>query len=211
MREETTATVTGMSGKRVGRPRVEDITEELLREGERVLAEEGFCALTVDGLVSRAGSTRPTFYRRFRSTAHLAVAVLSRRFEPGPLPDTGSLAGDLRAVQREGIAVLSDPVARNSVVDLVGVARTDEDLSALLDAEFIRPRRARVKQVIDAAFARRETEPPHVDADQVYDMLMGPLITRMFLPPYAPPDDALAESSVRSALTRLGSDDLARP
>ncbi|OYC97369.1 TetR/AcrR family transcriptional regulator [Microbacterium sp. Yaish 1] len=200
-----------MSGKRVGRPRVEDITEDLLREGERVLAEEGFSALTVDGLVSRAGSTRPTFYRRFRSAAHLAVIVLARRFGPGQVPDTGSLSGDLRAVQEEGIAVLSDPVARNSLVDLVGVSRTDEDLSALLDAEFIQPRRARLKRVIHAAVARREIEPPDVDAEQVYDLLMGPLITRMFLPPHALPDDALVESSLRSALTRLGADGSAHP
>ncbi|MGZ0067901.1 TetR/AcrR family transcriptional regulator [Microbacterium arborescens] len=200
-----------MSGKRVGRPRVEDITEDLLREGERVLAEEGFSALTVDGLVSRAGSTRPTFYRRFRSAAHLAVIVLARRFGTGQVPDTGSLAGDLRAVQEEGIAVLSDPVARNSLVDLVGVSRTDEDLSALLDAEFIQPRRARLKRVIHAAVARREIEPPDVDAEQVYDLLMGPLITRMFLPPHALPDDALVESSLRSALTRLGEDGSANP
>ncbi|POX66360.1 hypothetical protein C3481_10355 [Microbacterium sp. Ru50] len=200
-----------MSGNRVGRPRAQDITEDLLREAERVLAEDGFSALTVDGLVSRAGSTRPTFYRRFRSAAHLAVIVLARRFGPGQVPDTGSLAGDLRALQQEGIAVLSDPVARNSLVDLVGVARTDDDLSALLDAEFIRPRRVRIKNVIDAAVARREIERPDMDADQVYDLLMGPLITRMFLPPHTLPDDALVESSLRSALTRLGSNDAARP
>ncbi|MFS0712540.1 TetR/AcrR family transcriptional regulator [Microbacterium sp. 2P01SA-2] len=195
-----------MSGKKVGRPRAQDITDDLLREGERVIAEDGFSALTIDGLVSRAGSTRPTFYRRFRSAGHFAVAVLAHRFAPGPAPATGSLPGDLRAVQREEIAVLADPVARNSLADLVGASRTDHDLSELLDADFIRPRRERVRHVIDAARARGEIEPPDADADQVYDLLMGPLITRMFVPPHAAPDDRLAEAGVRSALTRLGFD-----
>jgi AcrR family transcriptional regulator len=187
----------------VGRPRAQDITDAFISAAEEVIAEQGFSALTVDGLVNRVGSTRPTFYRRFPSAAHLAVAVLARRFAPGPPPDSGSLPGDLRVVQREEIGVLSDPVARNSVVDLVGVARTDDELAELLDAEFIRPRRERVKQSVDAAVSRGEIERPDVDADQVYDLLMGPLITRMFVPPHAVPDDALAESSLRSTLDRL--------
>jgi AcrR family transcriptional regulator len=193
-----------MSGRRAGRPRAQDTTDDFIRAGEEIIAEQGFSALTVDGLVSRVGSTRPTFYRRFRSAAHLAVAVLARRFAPGPAPETGSLDGDLHAVQREEIAVLSAPVARNSVVDLIGVARTDDDLAGLLDADFIRPRRERVKHAIDAAVARGEIERPDADADQIYDLLMGPLITRMFVPPHALPDDALAASSLRSALARLG-------
>lgn len=168
------------------------------------MAEKGFSALTVDGLVSEVGTTRPTFYRRFSSTAHLALTVLQRRFGAGAQPDTGTLAGDLRAMQREEVAMLADPVMRNSIVGLLGAARTAPELSALYFSEFIRPRRDRVRRVIDAAVARGELESVDVDSDEISDLLIGPVLARALLPLGAPLDEHLADLTARSALLHLG-------
>ena len=84
-----------MPSRRSGRPYVPGITEALLQAAERVMANEGYAALTIDSLVSEVNTTRPTFYRRFPNIAHLALEVIRIRFGTGASIDSGSLHDDI--------------------------------------------------------------------------------------------------------------------
>ncbi|MEH3088157.1 MAG: TetR/AcrR family transcriptional regulator [Microbacterium arborescens] len=195
-----------MSASKVGRPHTRGITEALVAAAERVMITRGFSALTVDGLVTEVGTTRPTFYRRFPSVAHIALAVVKLRFGTGSTPRTGSLAADLRAMQREEVAMFAEPLMRNNVVGLLEAARTAPDLLSLYAEEFIGPRRARVADVLDAAAERGELDASDIDVNEVCDLLLGPILARALLPLGAPLDDRLADLTARSALLHLGLD-----
>lgn len=195
-----------MSASKVGRPHTRGITEALLASAERVMSTRGYSALTVDGLVTDVGTTRPTFYRRFPGVAHIALAVLKARFGTGSTPDTGSLAGDIHAMQREEVAMFADPLMRNNVVGLLEAARTAPDLLTLYAEEFIGPRRARVVHVLDLAAGRGEIDDADIDPDEVCDLLLGPVLARALLPLGAPLDARLADLTARSALSYLGVD-----
>lgn len=186
-----------------GRPYATGITEALLQAAERVMVDEGYSALTVDALAAEVGTTRPTFYRRFPSVAHLALAVIKTRFGNGAPIDTGSLYNDLLAIQRKEIAMLATPLLRKNLPGLLYAARTGNDFSALYEAEFVLPRRANVAHIIDAAGRRNEIGVEMLDVEYVCDLLFGPILSRALLPAQASLDDRLARQTVDTAICAL--------
>jgi AcrR family transcriptional regulator len=70
-----------------------------------LLAEVGYGALTMDAVAAEAGVGKATIYRRWRTKEDLVVDTISEvnRSEI-PLPDTGSLEGDLRAMLHAVVA-----------------------------------------------------------------------------------------------------------
>ena len=76
----------------------------------RLLADVGYGALTMDAVASEAGVGKATIYRRWRTKQDLVVDTISdlNRDEAGA-PDTGSLEGDLRAMMRQMVAMISGP------------------------------------------------------------------------------------------------------
>ena len=61
------------------------------------LKEAGYAGLTMDGVASRAHTSKPVIYRRWRSRANLVLAAMRNRFGSiaSDVPDTGTLRGDV--------------------------------------------------------------------------------------------------------------------
>src|SRR5437763_15951568 len=82
----------------LGRPR-SPAADLAIREATlELLADEGYAGLTMSGVASTAGVSTATLYRRWRSKVELIVGVLQEKSDERPLPDTGSLDGDCRAL-----------------------------------------------------------------------------------------------------------------
>ena len=85
----------------LGRPRDLRIDNAVLRATVELLGKSGYADLSVDAIARRAGTSKPAIYRRWPSKAHLVhEAVVPDRSEATELPDTGSLAGDVREMVR---------------------------------------------------------------------------------------------------------------
>ena len=76
----------------------------------RLLADVGYGSLTMDAVASEAGVGKATIYRRWRTKQDLVVDTISdlNRAEAAPA-DTGSLAGDLRAMMHSLVSVITGP------------------------------------------------------------------------------------------------------
>ena len=76
----------------------------------RLLADVGYGSLTMDAVASEAGVGKATIYRRWRTKQDLVVDTISdlNRAEAAPA-DTGSLEGDLRAMMRSLVSVITGP------------------------------------------------------------------------------------------------------
>lgn len=194
-----------MVSQKTGRPYVEGITEALMETAEKVMAHDGYSALTVDGLSGAVGTTRPTFYRRFPSVAHLAFAVIKQRFGTGHAIDTGSLHEDLFRLQCEEVTMFSDPVLAKSLLGLLSAAAEDEVLRTQYLTEFIAPRRHNVGHIIDTAVVRGELprEPDSEDVDFVCELLLGPVLSRVLLPVGVPLNERLAWRTAEIAVMAL--------
>ncbi|MBF0816246.1 TetR/AcrR family transcriptional regulator [Microbacterium paludicola] len=198
-----------MATKTVGRPPLPEITDALLRAAERIMESEGFSKLTVDRLVTEVRTTRPTFYRRYPSIAHVAFDVIKMRFGTGTPVGTGTLRGDLLKLQREDVAMFSSPLLRNNLPGLLESVRTDPDVRDLYRDSFIMPRRANVGDVIAEAAQRGELDASvSHDVELVCDTLLGPVLARAVLPIGQPLDDYLARETVDQALRYLNRTDV---
>ncbi|MFI6828874.1 TetR/AcrR family transcriptional regulator [Kribbella sp. NPDC050241] len=141
-----------------------------------LVGERGYGSFTVADIAARAGVADSSIYRRWGSLETLLTDVaLTRLNARSPMPDTGSLAGDLRtyaaAVAREitgpeGLAVLRLTIA------LTGSGQ--QGLQARDD--FLGERRRLLESMLDRARERGENPP---DALDVLDHIMAPLYIRV--------------------------------
>ena len=76
-----------------------------------VLAESGYAGLTMDAVAATAGVGKATIYRRWRTKSDLvADAVAELSATSIPLPDTGSLEGDLRVLLHGLVSAVNGPL-----------------------------------------------------------------------------------------------------
>ena len=75
----------------------------LLRVTQDLLVEEGYDGLSIEAVAARARTSKHTIYRRWANKADLVVAAVGQARSLPPLPDTGSLEGDLFACARSYI------------------------------------------------------------------------------------------------------------
>jgi AcrR family transcriptional regulator len=82
------------------RRRGAELEEALLEAAWRELVEVGYGRFTIDGVATRAGTSRPVIYRRWPDRADLAIAAVHHYAATHviPTPDTGTLRGDLIAM-----------------------------------------------------------------------------------------------------------------
>jgi AcrR family transcriptional regulator len=79
------------------RRRGSELESALLEAAWQELQTGGYAALTFDAVAARAGTSKPVLYRRWPTKTDLVLAAMRHAglFERRPLPDTGSLRGDV--------------------------------------------------------------------------------------------------------------------
>lgn len=150
-----------------GRPRDPRIVGAVLDATVELLGETGYTELSVAAIAKRAGTSKPAIYRRWPSKAHLVHEAVFPIGEATELPDTGSLAGDVRAMVRRSAAVLTTPAARAALTGLVGELAADPTLHAALLERFSDILSHGLTDRLDAAASRGEARPDVAAADLV--------------------------------------------
>ncbi|MGG7569622.1 TetR/AcrR family transcriptional regulator [Streptomyces sirii] len=145
-----------------------------------LLAEKGYEGLTVEGVAQRSGVNKTTIYRWWPSKGALLGAALTgaRRLDV-ELPDTGSLQGDLEALLRTVVALLTTPPGSDIAVSALGAVTHSPELAGHV-RDFFADRIDRERPVFDRAVARGELA---ADADPMLlvDLLAGAAWLRVVL------------------------------
>jgi hypothetical protein len=109
----------------------------------------------------------------------MAVALISEvAWAHLDMPDTGSLEGDVIAFLRAEYAVLTDPLAKAIIPDLLSEANRNPALEAALLHAVRDPRRTRAAAIIRRAIERGEVADT-LNPDLALDVLAGPLYWRL--------------------------------
>jgi AcrR family transcriptional regulator len=165
----------------LGRPRDKRIDTAVLRATVELLGRIGYADLSVDVIARRAGTSKPAIYRRWPSKAHLVHEAAFPIGDATELPDTGSLAGDIREMVRRTVAVLTTPAARAAIPGLVAEMAADLTLHVALLERFSEILFRGLTDRLGDAVARGEVRPDVTAADLV-EALAGPtflaLLTR---------------------------------
>jgi len=82
------------------RRRGQELENALLEAAYAELIEGGLAAFTLEGVASRARTSRPVLYRRWPTREQLVLAAIRHHDDQNrpPVPDTGTLRGDLIAL-----------------------------------------------------------------------------------------------------------------
>jgi AcrR family transcriptional regulator len=163
-----------------------------------LLLERGYDGLSVADVAQAADVAETTVYRRWPTKAELAAAAIGElAAAENPLPDTGSLEGDLTTLLTQIVELLRRPdierVARASVA-----LSSDDPGQAQARMAFYRMRTAGSAQVAVRAIERGEL-PAEADPEAVIEQLVAPAYLRLLLTG-GPLDDALVTASVRRTL-----------
>lgn len=155
-----------------GRPRDPRIDAAVLSATVELLAETGYPGLLVSAIARRAGTSKPAIYRRWPSKAHLvheAVFPISAATE---IPDTGSLAQDLREMVCRTTGVLSTPAAKAALPGLIGEMAADPTLHSALLERFAGLIGGGLADLLEKAAARGEVR-PEVSAPELAEAVAG--------------------------------------
>ncbi len=85
------------------RRRGRELEDALLVAAWEQLVSGGYAAFTIDAVAVRAATSKPVIYRRWPNREALVMAAIQHYFAQGsrPLPDTGTLRGDVIALLNE--------------------------------------------------------------------------------------------------------------
>jgi AcrR family transcriptional regulator len=152
----------------------------VLEATSAVLAEDGYEGLSIETVAGRAGVHKTTVYRRWPTRAQLVADALRARSEQNvPVPDTGSLAGDLEALARAVVRNIGSPAGTATARTVVAAGLSAADIAAT-SAEFWAERLARTGVIVERAIERGEL-PAGTDPHLVIETLIGPLYVRLLL------------------------------
>jgi AcrR family transcriptional regulator len=140
-----------------------------------LLDERGFVATSIDQIARRAGVGKQTIYRWWPNKAALVLeAHAEQAAERIPIPDTGDLRGDLRAIGATFTHNLGDTVIGRVCVQLIGEAQVDEAFADAYRDVFVTARRAAVRELLERARTRGELR-DDIDLELAMDMFFGPI------------------------------------
>ncbi len=163
-----------------GRPRSEHSHEAILDAVLKLLEDEGYGALTIEGVARQAGVGKQTIYRWWKCRAELVLeAYANHTSSKIPIPDKGALRADLEAFLTAGCKRLTDisgPIMRGLMADAV---LDDEFREVLLDA-FLRKRKEAFKGLLRRGAERGELS-AETDLNVVCDMVFGAIWHRLLL------------------------------
>ncbi|WP_063059594.1 TetR/AcrR family transcriptional regulator [Nocardia sienata] len=145
-----------------------------------LLATAGYEGLTMESVALRAGVNKTTLYRWWKSKDEvLAAALTGSDLLTFPVPDTGSLRGDLVETARSIHRLLTD-AATAPIAAAVLAASPGRPSLAAIGRMFFADRAAREHPIFRRAVERGELD-NGADPRLIMDMLAGAIWFRLFL------------------------------
>lgn len=154
------------------------IRDQVLAAVQAELTENGYDALTVDTVAARAGVHRTTVYRRWRDAGGLIADLFTAASGLDWYPrDTGSLCGDLTALNRE----IHDSFTEESSIAmaLIAVSFRSEDAARAL-RQLWDGRYDQCEIVVERAIRRGEI-PPGTEARALLIAATAPVYHQLVL------------------------------
>lgn len=156
------------------------VRADVLAAAEALLSQVGYDQMSVEDVAKRAGVHKTTIYRRWPTKAELvADAVRQHSEQVVPIPDTGTVLGDLKVFARQIVGNIGTEEGGRRSRSITAAAATSDELSAGMHA-FWQERLAASAPIVQRAIERGEL-PPHTDPNLIIETVIGPLWVRLLL------------------------------
>ena len=179
---------------RGGRPRSEESEEAILAATIELLSQKTLRDISIEEIARKANVGKTTIYKWWPSKAYVALDAFLRKINRMvPMPDTGSVRGDILEQCRSLITYYKSPAGR-ILGQFVTESGSDKEFASLFRERFLKPRREAAGVIFDRGIQRGEID-RNVNRELVLDMIYGPTIFRLFVG-HASLDDRLADEMV---------------
>ena len=157
----------------------DDITTAIRGAVMHELAAVGYGRLSIEAVARRAGVSKTAIYRRWSSKLELVLEIISGVAGRSlPLPDTGSLSGDLEMVLGILARALQHPLASQIIPDLLAEAARNPRIAGTLQ-EALRANQRDVGVLLIGRAVERGELSAGVDPDAALDLILGPVYWRL--------------------------------
>ena len=148
------------AGDTQARRRGAELEAAILDAAWEQLIAEGYEHFTVDTVTARARTSKPVLYRRWKTREDLLRATVRHRgaADAPPIPDTGTLRGDLLALLSYANTT-RNPMAALVSSMLGSYYNQTSPASGELREAFLSQRGSAVEQVVNRAVERGEIDP----------------------------------------------------
>lgn len=163
-----------------GRPRSAEAHGAILGATAALLAEGGFAQLTMEAVAARAGVSKATVYRRWKSKEDLVLSVVSEMPYGGEPPDTGSVEGDLVALAQIQIDRIAHTPLPRMMPRLLAETFEVPDLHAAIVEHGVGVLRDALGAILRRGVERGELR-DDFDLDLAVDALHGSIVYRILL------------------------------
>ncbi len=178
-----------------GRPRSESCHTKILEATVRLMEENLYDGLTIEGVADRAGVSKQTIYKWWPTKSRLAMeACLSRSQRDIVDPDTGCAEDDLCEFLTRTCRALGTGRWGFAVASVIGAAQANSQVAREFREDFIEKRRAVGARLLERGVARGEVR-ANLDIPLTLDLMYGPVWYRLLLR-NAPLDAAFARGIV---------------
>jgi AcrR family transcriptional regulator len=191
----------GADRARGGTLRSNATTEALRGAVRRMLEEQRYQAVTIEGVAARSGVAKTSIYRRWPSKAEMVFdLMLHSSDELPPLEDRGSLSGDLDALAARIVALVAGPLGRRIFPGLIGDAAADPALMERLRTTIVLDGRQQIAQVLERSVRRGELPDTSAVAD-LQAVLIGAVLMLVLFEPEL--DEALLRNKIAGLATAV--------
>jgi AcrR family transcriptional regulator len=155
-----------------GRPRDDALDDRILEAAVRLMGERGYARMSIEAVAREAGTTKPSVYLRFGNKAGVATAALEYLRERSGVPQSGDTRADLVLELGRFVRGVSRPFGMATLGTVLAEEHETPELLALFRERVVRPRRERLRAVLDRARERGELR-PGADLEVAVNMLIG--------------------------------------
>jgi AcrR family transcriptional regulator len=170
------------------------LEDAILQAAWEELVEAGYAAFTMEAVAARAKTSRAVLYRRWSGRAELVVAAMRHHSEivRPPLPDTGTLRGDMLALLRNLSASVGELAGVMSFLIADYFEETGQPMAALRQRVLDRNPGTQTEVIFDRAIERGEIDPARL-SPRVRTVAVD-LMRHDFIMTQAPvPDETIVE------------------
>jgi AcrR family transcriptional regulator len=158
-----------------GRPRSAESHQAILRATLELLAEKGPQAMSMDAVAARAGVSKATIYRRWKSKEGLIADLLDALAGLIHPIDTGNPREDLLSTAQAAVTAAGPMI--QLIPALVGEAVTNPDFARVFREKLVEPRRAQIRGFFERAAAVGEFR-DDADLEFMTDVAFGTMLLR---------------------------------
>jgi AcrR family transcriptional regulator len=158
-----------------GRPRSERAHRAILDAAIDLFVDQGYEAMSIEGVAARAGVGKTTIYRRWQSKEDLVIDAIDEMIMEVEPPDTGSLRQDLVDLLTQLQVILTSSRAGEVFPRMMPHVAGGSPLGRAYLQRVIEPRFAMLRSTLGQAVERGEF-PADADPELVRGLLIGPLL-----------------------------------